>query len=114
MIRNMTPHTIVVNGISIPSSGHVWRISTTTKNVAVINYGDPKSPDTIPVVTEEAGEIDFAGYEPTEGEHYIVSRPMATVLVAKKFPGTFYVPGELVRNEAGQPIGCKNLVLVLN
>ena len=114
MLKNMTPHEIVVNGVSIAPFGHMWRVNTTTKNLAVINYGDVKSPDIIPVVTEEVGEINFAGYEPTEGEHYIVSRPLAAALVAKNVPGTFYVPGELVRNEVGQPIGCKNLVLVTN
>lgn len=114
MFTNVTPHEInvIVEGetITIPRSGTVWRVGTESKSIAKIV--DVDTGFKIPIVVEETTGFEFGGIPPVSGRHYIVSRPMATALKEAGQPGHFYVPGELVRNDQGQPIGCKNLVLV--
>lgn len=98
---NLTPHIINVvvpsGNIDIPASGQVARCSQTSSEVSVING--------IPVTKQEFGEVVGLPAE-QEGTYFIVSR-----LVAAACPDRhdLLIPGPLVRNADGQPIGCKGL-----
>lgn len=99
---NLTPHTInvVVSGgniIDIPVSGTVARCSQSNEIVGEVNG--------IPVTRQVFGEVvDLP--EAKEGVAYIVSRLVASVCPERK---DLLIPGPLVRDDEGHPIGCKGL-----
>jgi hypothetical protein len=101
-IINLTPHTINIISsnapLSIPSTG--------LARVAVTNYvtGDVNG---ITLYGQQYGEVEGLP-EPAEDTLYVVS-----AIVRAAVPDRLDVasPGELVRNEAGQPIGCRGLVV---
>ena len=108
---NVTPHDINVvtdSGgiINIPRSGHVWRIRTMTVPEKESEAGE------IPIVFEYFSGFDYDGLEPEMGKKYIISRPLAAALINERNMEGLLVPGDLVRNDQGQPIGCKCLVRV--
>lgn len=98
---NLTPHmvnVVVPSGtIDIPASGQVARCSQTSSEVCNING--------IPVTKQEFGEV-VGLPAPQEGTYFIVSR-----LVAAACPDRhdLLIPGPLVRNADGQPVGCQGL-----
>jgi hypothetical protein len=100
---NMTPHTINVfrdDGTveDIPSSG-IIRVASTQVKVCEIRG--------IPVYKTIFGEV--IGLPPKRiGIFYVVSR---LVLSACPERDDLLAPGTLVRDDKGQPIGCKGLVI---
>lgn len=104
---NLTPHTINIvlpSGAiyDVPASGQVVRCAQSETRLFDLQMGDGIS---IPVSGQVFGEvIGLPEYQ--EGIFYIVSR-----LVASACPDRddLLVPGPLVRNEDGQPVGCRGL-----
>lgn len=116
-IINLTPHDchfLIGNATyTIPRSGTEARVLTETFN-----------PDTLPV-TFEVSISGFATYE--QADVPIACRKLGAVTgLPGEQPGTFYlvstmvadavpwredvvVPGELVRDEQGRPVGCRGL-----
>lgn len=103
-IYNLTPHAINVYGANkeliqiIPPSGQVARVSVQTVWESEIN--------TIPIYTQETGEV--TGLPPvTPFCSYIVS-----AMVRLAMPNRFDLlsPGELLRGDDGQPIGCVGFI----
>ena len=105
-IINLTPHIINIvlpSGAiyDVPVSGQVARCSQTETHLFDLQV----SGVSIPVSGQTFGEvIDLPS--PQEGVFYIVSR-----LVASACPDRddLLIPGPLVRNEDGQPVGCRGL-----
>lgn len=103
---NLTPHTInILNEhdqeiMAIPANGIVARCSQSEETVMTI--------DGINVTRQTFGDV-FDLPEPQEGTFFIVSR-----LVAMAAPDRLdlLIPGPLVRNDQGQPIGCHGLSVV--
>lgn len=100
---NLTPHALNIitptGTVSVPPSGEIARVSSTSEEVLQISE--------IPVYETSYGEVTGLP-EPVEGSVFLVS---GLVLSALEGSGRMDVmaPGELVRNEAGQPVGCKGL-----
>jgi hypothetical protein len=102
-IVNLTPHTVkLVNDFGIlemPSVGVVARVSSTQEEIGRV-IG-------VPVVKATFGEVTGLP-DPVEGTLLIVS-----ALVRAALPGRTDLasPGDLVRDEAGQVIGAKSLIV---
>ena len=103
-MRNCTPHDIVIFGatggviVTLKPSGDVARVEQT-----LVQVGEC---DGIPIYRRRFG--DLVGLpEPVDGVWFVVS-----ALVAQAAPrrGDLLSPGELIRNTAGQPIGCRGLI----
>ncbi len=99
---NLTPHVINIvanrhgQKFDFAPSGTVARVSTTRRACADV-YG-------VETFLVDFGEVtDLPA--PVEGTVYIVS---GMVAAAAPRPDVFS-PGELVRDEAGRPVGCKGL-----
>ena len=94
---NLTPHTIneVVTGLEIPPSGTVARVAASSTVVDNING--------VPIYTTTYGDV--VGLPDSQpGVYYVVS---GAVLAARPDRKDLLAPGELVRDNNGQPIGCK-------
>jgi hypothetical protein len=102
-ITNLTPHVLNVrnmNGemIAIQPSGQVARVATTKIILTPI--------DGIGVASSTFGKVE--GLPPSEeGVVYIASRLVLEAV--KNERADVFCPGDLIRNEAGQPIGCDGL-----
>ena len=101
---NCTTHVlnIIANDgevIAVPPSGQVARVSTVRKQVMSIGN--------IPVFSVEFGEVESLPEPVSVSETVFV----VSALVAQRVPERedVFSPGELVRDESGQPIGCKGL-----
>lgn len=104
-LLNMTPHALNVvcednTIITIEPSGTVARVSQNMELVTDING--------IPVYRSQYGELEGLP-EPQAHTRYILSAMAAT---AAKAAGRDDIlsPGELIRDENGQPIGCRGLI----
>lgn len=100
-IVNLTPHNLTIhNGegesTTIAPSGIVARVAATKSQTGCI--------DGIPMFKTSFGEIQDLP-ETQEGVIYITSLLVAQA--AKR--ADVFSPGELLRDEAGQPIGCLGL-----
>jgi hypothetical protein len=93
---NLTAHSIneVTSGLTIPASGRVVRVKSSTTKVAE-HAGSP-------IYTSVFGEVEGLP-EPVDGILYIVS---ALALNACPNRIDLVAPGNLMRNPEGQPIGC--------
>jgi len=103
-ILNLTPHKINVfneNGervrVLLPY-GIVARVSVKNKLV--------KTEDRIPYYTQEVGKVQGL-MKPQDDVIYVVSTLVRTSLPERTDLAS---PGELIRDDDGQPIGCKGLV----
>lgn len=99
-VVNLTPHAIqVVGGPSFPPSGQVARCAQVSAPVG--------AHEGLPLVSVQFGEVEGLP-DPQEGVLFLVS-----ALVRSAVPHRHDVasPGDLERNEAGQPVGCRNLVV---
>ncbi len=97
---NLTPHAVtVVGGPTLPPSGQVARCSQTSTPAG--EHGG------VALSRVVFGAVEGLP-EPEPGVVFVVS-----ALVRAAVPGRSDVasPGELVRNEAGQPVGCRGLVV---
>ena len=100
---NLTPHALNVHDIEnnvfvFPPSGEVARVSSTTSIVDVI--------DGIEISEVTFGEVVNLP-EPVKDVRFIVSGLVLSALKGTR--ADVLAPGELVRNESGQPIGCMGL-----
>lgn len=104
-IVNLTPHTInIINGdkdVAIAPSGQVARVSTTTKVVGAVQVMEGVI---IPITVTEFGDV-VGLPEPTPGTIFVVSGMVAGQVSREDV----FSPGEQVRNDVGQVIGCKTL-----
>jgi hypothetical protein len=104
VIINCTPHPITLCGsdgqviMSLPKGDVVPRLSQSTKNVDEILNG-------IAITETVFGETQDLP-EPQPDTFYIVSRIVLTANPSRK---DLLVPNEIVRDEAGNIIGCKSL-----
>ena len=98
-IINLTPHTIneVTTSSSYAPSGIVARLDSSSKQVDTVNG--------IPMYEKLWGNIKNLP-DAVEGTMYIVSGIMLDA-GASQGRTDLLAPGELVRNKAGLPIGCK-------
>ena len=111
---NMTPHSLtVLNGgevLTLAPSGQSVRVGSSFEPVGVLDgvnlfravYGNVETVD-------NATKAVVGGLPPVvEGTVYVVS---GQALEAVKASGRsdFAAPGELVRDEKGQPVGCNGL-----
>lgn len=94
---NLTPHEIMetTTGLRFPSSGLLARVSVEYMKNGEING--------IPLFEAQYGEVEGLP-EPKRGTVYIVSSLVLDAVKGKR--DDIVAPGELVRNEEGQPIGC--------
>jgi len=99
-IVNLTPHEITdaESGLSFSPSGQVARVATVIEKREKIGG--------IQLYSRSFGQvIDLP--EPQLNTFYIVS---ALVFEAAKNRQDLLAPGELVRDQKGQPIGCKGFI----
>jgi len=102
---NVTPHKLNIhnedgNVMEVEPSGVVARVVMTSE---VVN-----SVDGIPVYKTVFGDLDIP--EPREGVLYVASLIVAAH--AARLGRTDVVsPGALIRDDSGQPVGCKGLNL---
>ena len=106
-VINLTPHAVNVisddNSIAttIPASGNVARCSQTIDIVGALTLDSV----VIPISASSYGEVvDLP--DPQDGVYYIVSRLVMSACPARQ---DLLVPNDLVRNDAGQVIGCRSL-----
>lgn len=106
-IINLTPHTINIFGLgqsgpeeiaSFPSSG-VARCAVVSKEIGEI------AGTGIKLYLTEFGKVEGLP-EPQQETIYIVSMLVRDAALGQS---DLYSPGQLLRNEAGQPIGCLGL-----
>lgn len=109
IIVNLTPHAINVHVeggvVDIPASGMVARVACNRTRVSKLNG--------IPTYAITYGSVE--GFpDPQPDTIYIVSKLVAAAIVEQElYPGAIIVtPGTLLRNEAGQPIGCDGFDVV--
>lgn len=99
MVVNLTPHDVIVGGCKFEASGTVARLAESTQEISKL-WG------MIPLVKTVYGAIENLP-EPDGKTLYIVSGMVRTACPDRK---DLVSPGALVRNEAGQVIGCKELI----
>ena len=106
-IVNLTPHAVNIVGdnnsviTTIPASGDVARCSQTIDIVGSITTNSVS----IPISSSSYGEVvDLP--DPKSGYYYIVSRLVMSACPARQ---DLLCPNDLVRNDAGQVIGCRSL-----
>ena len=101
MFINLTPHTI--NIISATAT-------TAISSSGLARCAAPATPafshEGVEVVTTSYGEVSGLP-DPTPGVFFIVSGLVRAALPHRK---DLLSPGDLVRDEKGQPIGCRNLI----
>ena len=106
MFINLTPHSISIHGangiVTFPPSGQLARCSVSRKPVRVV--------DGIQLSTVVYGEVTGLP-APAEGVWYIVS---GMVRDAVKGRQDVVSPGELIRDERGNPAGTKGLDMNVN
>lgn len=102
---NLTPHAIVVCNSAgevvrtFPASGKVARVETRSVFCDMA--------EGIEHMSQEYGEVQgLPAYEP--GVRYIVSGLVRSAVLGRH---DVVSPGELVRNSAGQPVGCKGFIM---
>ena len=107
VIVNLTPHAVnIVDSndaiiTTIPASGNVARCSQTIDIVGSITTNSVS----IPISSSSYGEVvDLP--DPKPGYYYIVSRLVMSACPARQ---DLLCPNDLVRNDAGQVIGCRSL-----
>lgn len=101
---NLTPHTVNIlssdeSVVNVPPSGAVARVATLSKKVGSL--------EGIDLFAQEVGEVQGLP-APEAGKLFVVS---AMVRLAHPERKDLASPGELVRNSAGQPVGCRGLVV---
>lgn len=96
MVINLTPHeiTCALTGRTFPASGSIARVSSTSTPAGEI--------DGIPCFVATYGEVTGLP-EAQDGVFYLVSGMVFDASPRRDL----IAPGELVRDDKGQPIGCK-------
>ena len=96
-IINLTPHSVMVNGVEIVSSG-VARLQERNESVGLIAG--------IPAIRQVRGQVEGLP-DSQDGVWIIVSRPIFDALPDRR---DLLAIGETVRDSDGKIIGAKNLV----
>ncbi len=99
---NLTPHAITIiisdsKQLTIPASGLIARVSQIEEILPPIAG--------IPVIRATLGEVEGLP-SPIKGTVYIVSALTAGAISGRD---DVYVPGDLIRDTDGQPVGCRGL-----
>lgn len=98
---NLTPHALNIHAggkvVTLPPSGEIARVS--------VEYVETGTVAGIPVFSAKYGEVIGLPL-PREGFAFVTSGMVQSVVPNRR---DVFSPGELVRNEEGQPIGCKGL-----
>lgn len=107
---NLTPHEVRIHGagepVVIPASGDQARVAVTYREEGCF-YFEKAS---VPVMVPEYGDIEGLP-APKEGVFYFVSRMVVLAVRATGDTRTdLFVPGELVRDQTGRPVGCNGIV----
>lgn len=118
-IRNLTPHAVAIYGadgtthlLTVPPSGTVARVAVTRTETGLVPIEadaerilahDPLAG--IPVYVGEYGDVQDLP-PPSRGTVYITSAMVRAAVPTRR---DVLSPGELIRNEAGQPVGCRGL-----
>lgn len=94
---NLTSHTIneVTTGLEVPRSGIIARVKQSTVKSAEHSG--------VPIYTSEFGEVEGLP-APQEGVLYIISALTMNAVPANRTD--VVAPGNLQRDENGQPVGC--------
>lgn len=107
-VYNLTPHNLNVidsdgNVTVIPASGAIARVGTTEVLVGKLGLVEVKK--------RHFGDVDWGFDMPQMKKDtvYVVSSLVASAVSDRH---DILVPGNLVRDEQGQPIGCKGLAMV--
>lgn len=97
---NLTPHEIceATTGKKFPASGIVARVS--------VQYSPAGELNGIPLFSARFGEVEGLP-EPKEGVVFIVSSMVLEAIREKR--SDIVAPGDLVRDQNGNPIGCRGL-----
>lgn len=110
-IVNLTPHAVTVLSqdgavkVTVPPSGAVARVTQATEPATHGEWAAVSAQYGFPVSVPVYGAMDGLP-EQAPGTIYIVS---AMVRAAAPSRLDLASPGDLVRNEAGQPTGCRGL-----
>ena len=119
LLKNLTPHSISVFAadgktllVTVPPSGEVARVSVSRVETGVV----PIEPDAAAILRHDplAGIPVFVGTygsvtglpAPALGTIYIVSAMVRQAVPTRR---DVLSPGELIRDAAGQPLGCRGL-----
>jgi hypothetical protein len=113
-IINTTPHAVnIIDGPTFPNDGHTIRLTAKTVAAAPIVIGNTANPVTVPVTRSVFGEpVYLVDGQPEPlpqmrpGVFYIVSQIVKSAMPSRF---DFLVPAEVVRDEAGNIVGCKSL-----
>ncbi len=101
-VVNLTPHTIKIMGddsiIEIPASGEVARVSMEDNLIMML--------DGVRIVKTSYGPV-VGVPDAKDGVVYLVSNLVRLALPNRT---DLLAPGQLVRDEAGNPIGCSCLI----
>lgn len=116
IVVNLTPHTLNIvcargTTRAVPASGQVVRVATERRNIdrfAGINFNR--------VVYGPLQGLDLEALVDDAGCEHVVLLVSGMVLCHPELPRdteafTFASPGELIRNDEGQPIGCDGLTM---
>ena len=111
--RNLTPHKINVRLIS----GEIKTIDPENKPLRVesktvaVDKRDFVYCDWFAIYEEVLGELVLPEENSTLDKN-IVSRVVASHPDVKKLKGEVYIPGPLIRDDEGNPIGCEGLIRI--
>ena len=96
-IVNLTSHTIneTTTGKAFPASGTIARVKTNNSKAAIVQD--------VPVYSTTFGEVEGLPAQ-QEGTTYIVSSLVLNAVPSNRTD--VVAPGNLQRNEHGQPVGC--------
>ena len=99
-IKNLTPHSVTIIGgespLALPSEG-IARVSQTREQIGTIAG--------VPVYRSTFGSVTGLPDQAT-GVALLVSAMVRAAVPERR---DVYSPGELVRDAAGQPVGCRGL-----
>lgn len=105
-LLNLTPHSVTIvtdaGTVEIPPSGEVARVAAEYADAGDLSFDG----QTVPVKTQRLGNPSGLP-EPEADTMYLVS---AMVRQAAPWRADLLSPGELIRDEKGQPTGCRFLV----
>jgi hypothetical protein len=111
ILVNLTPHEINVitpsGVVNVPPSGDVARVAMYSRSVDPLKIEHPDNDRfvDIPVRVSTPGEVTGLP-NPSHAKEFLVSGQVRAALPMRL---DIYSPGPLVRNGAGQPIGCEGL-----
>jgi len=108
-IINLTPHAVTINKVTFPPSGQIARVAT----INTLSGNGPIILDNtiIPVFTQSCGEV-YGLPEPEfsalNGSTFFLVSSMVRLAVPSRLD--VISPGDLIRDFAGQPIGCTGVI----